>query len=492
MRKNLPYASPESKGIPSEAITAFIDEIEQKKINMHSFMLLRNGEILAECYWPFFDAGRKQRIYSCSKSVLSVAVGMVIDEGKLSLDSKVADFFPEYITPGTHPYLLDATVRHLLMMSTPNHINSYDIHDADWIYTFFNLEGEKTPPGTRFSYDTAGTDTLCAIVEKLSGKRMLDYMRPVLDKLGISSDAWCIQSPEGRSWAGSGVMFTTLDFAKFALFCLNRGEWNGEQLVSREYMEAATSFQIDNSGRSDLEEFRFGYGYKFLMLRSGGGFACCGMGGQLALMFPEKDIAMVITSDTQMNDFSPVNGISAIVSEFFKLYEKAGSAPLPENAEAQAKLKEKISGVYTPLPDGNTATAKAAEYSGARYKLQDNQTGIKWVSVDIAPEKCVFRYGNAAGEHSIAFGMGEYMLQKSPSKYHSVRVGTADRHYDIVATGVWPDDDTFLGTMYSVDNHMGAATIKLTFSNGEVQLDMQKYTQWFFDEYRGSALGHSM
>ena len=118
--------------------------------------------------------------------------------------------------------------------------------------------------------------TLCGIVEKIAGMPILDYLRPLLDELGISKDIWCIQTPEGRSWTGSGIMCTSRDLLRFGLFCLQKGEWNGKQWVDRQYMEEATSKQIDiNTAHSGY--VTDGYGYQFWMLRNGG-FACCGMG----------------------------------------------------------------------------------------------------------------------------------------------------------------------------------------------------------------------
>ena len=124
---------------------------------------------------------------------------------------------------------------------------AYDWNSPDFVAAFFDNRYPKHKPGTIFHYNTAGTVALCGIVEKLAGKPMLDYMRPLLDEIGFSKDAWCIQTPEGRSWTGSGILCTSRDLAKFGLLCLYRGAWNGKQLVSREYMEAATSYQIDTT-----------------------------------------------------------------------------------------------------------------------------------------------------------------------------------------------------------------------------------------------------
>ena len=480
----LSYVSPESQGVSSDAIISFMDELDQNALNMHSFMLIRNGKILSECYWPFFSAEKKHRMYSVSKSFTSVAIGMMIDEGRISLDDKVADFFPEYLPADPHPYILQATVRHLLMMATFNESPSYTQNDLDWVATFFQDSREKHEPGTEFRYDTAATVVLCAIIEKLNGKPILEYMRPVLDEIGISKDIWCIQSPDGRSWTGSGIMCTTNDFARFALLCLNRGEWNGKRLVSHEYMEAATSFQIENSERGVGTELRFGYGYQFWSLRDGG-FACYGMGGQLALCIPSKNLVMITTADNQ----AIRNGITPIIEAFFNLVAKIEETALPENTKAQKMLEDKISSVSTRLPVGGTTTANAAQYSGVRYNMDDNNMGIKWVSVDITPEKCIFHYENSAGKHSIILGMGEYVFQKFPEKYFGAQIGTKDTNYDSVAAGAWQDENTLSGIIYSVDDYLGSIHLTLSFSDNKLHVAMRKTAEWFFDSYQGTAEG---
>ena len=479
----LSSASPESRGVPSEAIISFMEELERNNLNMHNFMLVRNGNVLAECYWPYFNADKKHRMYSVSKSFTSVAIGMMIDEGRITLDDKVADFFPEYQPATPHPYILQATVRDLLMMATFNISTSYNNLDLDWVATFFQDDREKHEPGTRFSYDTAATVVLCAIIEKLNGKPMLDYMRPVFDEIGVSKDIWCVQSPDGRSWTGSGILCTTRDFARFGLLCLNRGKWNGKQLISRKYMEEATSSQIDNGG-SEGSELRFGYGYQFWCLRDGG-FACNGMGSQLALCLPGKDLMLITTGDNQ----AIANGTELVIKAFFNLAGKIEKTKLPENRETQQLLAEKIATVSTPLPSGSTTSASAAKYSGVRYELADKNMEIKWMSVDVTPEHCVLHYENNAGEHSITLGMGKYYFQKFPEKYYGARIGTKDTYYDTIAAGAWQDENTLSGIIYAIDNYFGSIHLKLSFSSNKLHVTMRKTAEWFFDTYQGTAEG---
>ena len=482
---DLAYSTPESRGVPSEAIIDLLEDFEQKKLIMHSFLLIRDGYVIAEGYWPFFSVDKKHRMYSVSKSFTSVAIGMMIDEGKISLNDKAADFFPEYLPENPDPHILEATIRDLLMMSAFNTWTSYGREDKDWVKTFFQDKGVKHKPGTIFNYDTAITVTLCGIVEKISGKPMLEYMRPVFDEIGISKDIICIKSPDGRSWTGSGILCTTRDLGRFALFCMNKGEWNGKQLISRKYMEDAVSCQINSGITRNDSELQYGYGYQFWCLRDGA-FACNGMGSQLALCSPKHGLILITTADNQALN----NGTDNIISAYFKLIEKINVDTLTDNESAQTALKHKISSLAIPLPQGGKTTKNAALYSGKRYIMQENEMGLKWLSVDIDDEKCVFNYENNTGSHSLTFGMGKYVWQKFPEKYYGMTIGTKDMFYDSVGAGAWENDDTLLCTLYAIDIHVGTLKMQLDFSQDGLSVYMSSAAEWFFDEYNGFATGY--
>ena len=479
--------APESLGIPSTAVEEFLSEITEKQLCMHSFVLLRHGKIAAEGYWPPFSETRKHRMYSISKSFASIAIGMMIDEGKLSLDSKVADFFPEYLPDDPHPYVLEATVRDLLMMSTFNRQNSYDRYTPNFVKSFITDSHEKHKPGQVFLYDTSGTDTLCAIVEKLSSMPMLEYMRPVLDQIGFSKDAYCIMTPEGGSWAGSGVMCTSRDLARFALLCMNGGKWDGNQLLNHEYVSAATSRQIDNSVTAGGIEFYHGYGYQFWCLRDGG-FAMYGMGSQYALCLPRHGTILVVNSDTQGTGSAG----EIILDLYFKLIGKISDGPLPENTAAHARLKERISMLTLPRPVGKNITPRACKITGRKYVLDENEAGIKWLKLTIEADKCLLQYEKESGVQEIIFGMNGYEPQLFPEKYHSLRVGIHDTHYQCIGAGAWVKDNTLLGTIYSVDDHLGSIKFQLTFIGDEICGYMNTSTQWFFDGYQGFLVGKSV
>lgn len=486
-QNNLSYASPESLGIPSAAISDFLDELKGYRFPIHSFLLLRHGKVAAEGYCPPFDEGRKHRMYSVSKSFTSVAIGMLFTEGRISLDDKVADFFPEYLPENPPRFMMEATIRHLLMMASFNETGTYDWDTEDFVASFFSAPYPMHQPGTVFHYDTSATVTLCGIVEKLSGKPMLEYMRPLLDTLGISQDIWCVQTPEGRSWTGSGILCTPRDLARFGLFCLHRGEWGGRQLVDRGYMEAATSWQIDTTVADSSIAGPVGYGYQFWMLQEGG-FACCGMGSQFAFMMPAYDSVLITTADTQAIN----NADDMIRHAHYRLLHRFADAPLLEDGEAQAALKKRLGEMALPLPKGERESALAKRVSGVRYAFEKNLFGFLWMQVDITLGCCTLTYEKGSGVHQIPLFMNGYGAFDFPDAYFGERIGRKDRHYRCVSAGAWERESTLIGMVYAVDDYLGTLKMQLTFADDDLTVFMTKAAEAFFDDYRGYLAGHAV
>jgi CubicO group peptidase (beta-lactamase class C family) len=465
----------------------FLDTLSRKKVNIHGFALMRRGIVAAEGYWPPYDAGKFHRMYSVSKSFMAVAVGMMIDEGKLSLDDKAAGFFPEFIPADPSPHTLNATIRDLLMMAT---CNEYSMPSVE---AFFNNNRPKHPPGVLFNYDTAATNTLCAIIEKLSGQTMIEYMRPrLLDIIGVSKDAFCLKTTEGWSWAGSAILATTRDFARFAQFCMNKGEWEGRQIVSRDYMHAATSRQIDNYVLNGEPELNYGYGYQFWCLR-GGGFACVGIGGQLALCMPEHDTVLVTNGDTQSYSLQ----YEGIMEAYWRLLDRVdpGIDSLPENPGAHETLKQKIAELGWFLPEGETSSPRAAkEFSGKWYAMDNagsNPLGILRARVDINGENniCAFIYEKTGGTCRIEFGMGKYIKQKFPELYDGPS-GDPGRNYDCAASAVWGGEATLIGTVYITDDYVGTIKFHIAFKDDTICVAITKNDSVYLHGYEGIASGY--
>jgi CubicO group peptidase (beta-lactamase class C family) len=470
-------------GISSRAVLEFIDRIDRLRVPIHGFILLRGGAVAAEGYWAPFHAERKHRMYSVSKSFVSLAVGLLTDRGRLSLDDQVARFFPDKTPDPLHRWLATATVRDLLMMATPHSTNSYTRHDTDWVRTFFE-KSPSHPPGTIFSYDTAATVVLGTIVERLAGMPFLEAMREhVLDPIGFSKDAWCIQTPEGSSWGGSGVICTLRDMAKVAQVCADGGKWGEQQLISHEYIAAATAKQIDNT----IAWGKHGYGYQIWRIAENG-FAFIGMGSQLAFCFPDRDFVFACVSDTQ--GIGPTG--TGVVDAFWEeLYETLADESLAEDREGESRLAERIATLEVLPQAGSLESPVAANVDGVTYRLEQNPMGITRLRLRFHGDEGLLEYWNAQGDNRLRFGIGRQIEGEFPQKgYFGKRIGTpADPRYDCLASGAWVEPHKLNLLVYITDDYFGTLRITCAFKGEEIAVYMTKVAEWFLDEYEGFAGG---
>ena len=300
------FCLPEEEGLASEKVIEFIDYIKRTRINLHSFMLLRHGKVLVEAYYKPFDKYTKSRLYSCSKSIVSLAVGLAVDNGLISLNAPIISYFPEIKKPD--PQMASVTVKDVLTMTVPQWATSYRrlpdepgnsiVLNSGWTEAFFSSRFSiEKPAGKLFLYNSAASYILCDLVKHISGKDFLEYLRPVFDKIGVSKDIECVLSPDGVEWGSSGVICTMRDFAKIGSLILEKGSFKGEQLISREYMEAATSKQIDTVFDGGAMPKHYGYGYQ--IWDEPFGYGLHGLGSQFAFCFPDKDFLFVCNSNTE-------------------------------------------------------------------------------------------------------------------------------------------------------------------------------------------------
>jgi len=476
--------SPESLGIPSRAVLSFLERIDAERICMHGFLLVRRNRIAAEGYWAPWSADRKHRMYSVSKSFVSLAVGMAIDEGRLGLDDRVAERFPDKLPAELHPWIAATTVRDLLRMSTAHSSTSYTRNDPDWVWTFFN-RAPSHPPGTIFSYDTAATVVLTAMVEQLAGMPFLDYMRPrFLDRIGFSADAWCIRTPEGVSWGGSGIICTLRDLARVGLACMNGGMWGEERVLPEEYLLAATARQIDNSIRGNP-----GYGYQ-IWRDEENGFSFRGMGSQYAICFPDKDFLFTCISDTQGAPAG--SAIPAVMRE--ELYPHLADAPLPDDGDARAELSDKIGRLAVlPIPGSPDAPA-ASEVDGVWYAMEDNPMGITRMRLSFQGDQGTWEYANGQGDNVLRFGIGRLLSGKFPQRnYFGEQIGSSPGvEYECQASAAWIDEQTLNMEVYITDIYLGGLRTSFAFKGEEISVFMTKQAEWFLDEYSGFAGGRRL
>ncbi len=336
---------PEEGGLPSQAIIDFLDWLEKYRVNMHGFSLVRRGKILAEGYWAPFQEGGQHRMYSVGKSLVSLAVGLLESEGRLKLGDRICSYFPEMLPDPLPPFIAAVTIEDMLTMRSAHSQTSYKSYQGDWVESFFHV-APTNRPGSFFSYDTSSSHVLTALVEKLTGMKLLDFLRErFLGKIGLSDKARILPDPRGISQGGSGFIASMEDLRNIGLLCLNGGKWEGEQLIPAGYLKRALSFQADTSFLDSYDQ-RWGYGYQFWKTRRDG-FALYGLGGQLVLALPESALMLTTVADTQEDNY----GTEAIHRAFWDIIVPAcRERGLPPDDEAYGILQTKTAGLTVPIP----------------------------------------------------------------------------------------------------------------------------------------------
>ena len=239
-----PRSTPEQLGISSAAIAAFLEAVEERGVETHAFMLLRHGRVAAEGAWAPYRLDAPHILFSLSKSVSATGIGLAVGEGLLSVDDPVVSFFPEYITEAIAVNMAELRVRHLLSMSTGHDVDTGIAQrlepGGDWVKAFFDTPIVH-PPGTHFLYNSGASYMLSAIVQRVTGQTLVDYVRPRLfEPLGIDYALW-ETCPKGASEGASGLHMTTDAIARFGQLFLQKGIWNGKRILSESWVREASS-----------------------------------------------------------------------------------------------------------------------------------------------------------------------------------------------------------------------------------------------------------
>ncbi|MHA3772210.1 serine hydrolase domain-containing protein [Verrucomicrobiota bacterium sgz303538] len=362
----LPRSTPEAQGVSSAAIRAYVEAADKQVDTMHSFMLVRHGQVVAEGWWKPEAADKPHVLHSLSKSFTSTAVGMAVAEGKMSIDDPVLKFFPEDAPVDPSPKLQAMRVRDLLTMSTGHEVEAKFTPNEPWVRTFL-AHPVPHKPGTHFQYNTPATHMLSAIVKKVTGETVLDYLKPRLfEPLGIDDPEWG-SSTQGNTFGGWGLKIRTEDIAKFGQLYLQKGQWKGRQLVPKEWVEQATAKQVSN-GSDPTKDWDQGYGFQFWRCRFGA-YRGDGAHGQFCVVLPEQDAVVAITANTR-----DMQAELNLVWQY--LLPAFHHMPLPENPEEQNKLKQTFANLAVPA-NHVEVTITLPGTAPAVSKAQENAPGAK-------------------------------------------------------------------------------------------------------------------
>lgn len=384
---NLPRSTPEAEGVKSEAIANFLDAVEKSKHEFHSFMILRHGKVISEAWWAPYRPDLRHTMYSCSKSFTATAVGFAVSEGLISLSDKVVSFFPDFAPKDISPNLAALTIRDLLTMTAgqdPDPSFTIAANEENWANAFLNAPFVDKP-GTKFVYNSLATYMAGVIVQDVSRQSLIDYLRPRLfDPLGIEGMDW-EEDLAGYQVGGWGLRIKTEDMAKFAQLFLQKGKWNGKQILPEGWVEEASTMKIlqqPDMKPEDRAKTDWAQGYCYQMWRSRhNSFRGDGAYGQYMLVLPELDAVIAITEETD-----DLQGALDLVWE--KLLPGFQDKPLKESP-AQLVLKYRLSKLALPMPKATSAEVKGNKAATKKYfGMTSNDLGLSNVVVSFQGTDC--------------------------------------------------------------------------------------------------------
>jgi CubicO group peptidase (beta-lactamase class C family) len=443
----LPRSTPEAQGIRSGALLAFVDALEREIEYLHSLVVVRRGRVVAEGYWEPFNTATPHMLFSVSKSFTSSAIGMLIRDGKLTMDDRVLDYFPDDAPAEPGPRLRAVRVHHLLTMTTGHNGDPtlpIRLADVNWVRAFFDppLVYE---PGERFVYNSGASYLLSAIAQKITGQRLVEFLGPRLfEPLGFEKPTWDI-SPQGIDVGGSGLKIRTSELARFGQLYLQKGVWQGQQLIPRAWVAAATSFQVPNANSSNPRpgqpDWELGYGYQFWRCRHGA-YRAEGANGQFCVVLPEQE-AVVATTGGDSN----LPRLLDVIWEH--LLPAFGNVALPADTAAVDTLAARLSSLNIPTPTGAPTSSFAAELAGRLFRVEPNTDGIEAIAFEQDADGLTLAVVDSHREQRVRIGYGKWV------RGELALTGFPGSGYwpsaPVAAAGAWADQRTYVLHLWSYE-----------------------------------------
>lgn len=488
---------PENVGISSKAIKNVLERLDKKDVPMHSLLIMKDDKLIFEKYYAPYTADTLHRLFSVSKSITAMAIALLQEEGKLSFEASITDYFPEYTDENTHPWIRQTTIRNMLQMRTCHASTTYKVDmKSDWVESFFKV-APTHKPGTIFHYDTSAAHTLCALAEKLTGMSMLDYLKEkAFNYLDFSKDSYMVKDPFGVSMGGSGLMATPMDLLKI-LYLLQKGgtvvcdDGVTRSLLPKEFVEEATANISDSFPTAPLPSEAQGYGMQ-IWQNEKGGFVLYGMGGQLGISLPSENMLIVTTADTQ-----GMAGGNQVIYD--ALYENllGNSAATGDDKRAYEDLSAYAEGLkITPprLPENYGYTHTGEDISNSYsdfnrvYKLAENPQGFDTLEVSL----------NLGGPSSLTFTYKDKNKASSlPENALKLYFGISDMADGIfpiyeckyTAGAVWFRKNVLYIRFHLIGESVGSVRFELYFGDDDITLFMKKVEETYFKEFDGHLYG---
>ena len=469
--KSLPRSTPEQEGVSSESIVNLIDAFERKIEFVHSYMIVKNGKVISEGWWNPYGPKSPHELWSLSKSFTSTAIGFAVEEGLIQIHDFVKDYFPEKSPENPTWQLKQLRIIDLLTMST-GHTSEPGLgqESDDWVKHFLESELELRP-GTYFMYNTPATYMLSAIIQRVTGEKLVDYLYPRLfEPLGIDRPEW-ETDPRGINTGGWGLHLTTEDIAKFGVFYIQEGKWNGNQLLSSDWIKMATSKQVSNGSDPD-SDWSQGYGFQFWRSRFNT-YRGDGAMGQFCLVIPEHNTIVAITSGTDN-----MGGIMQIVWD--ELLPKMNSSEMIFNPEGIEILRKKSASLELKPIDGKMSKGLAKKFFNKKIKIAKNKEGVEFIFFNSKKNEVEIKVNGKI--ETIPFGFGEYIKSELKghlpftSSNHKIVPKSSLRYSKnkkIAVSGAWITENEFQMRIYQYETPARLDYI-FNFKNGKLKWDCKK------------------
>ena len=393
----LPRSTPEEQGVPSKALVALFDSLHALPLtDMHAVVVMRHGKVIGEMYPKPYAPEYRHTMYSCSKTFVGIAVGLAIEDNRLRLDDRIAAIFPELLPDSVSKDLADMTVRHLLTMASGVKPDwNMRSRGKEWIRTFLSKPVKE--PGTQYAYDSMVSYMLAAVVQKVTGKKLTEYLQErVFTPMNVTEWAW-EESPEGVNTGGWGVHIQPESLAKFGQLILNEGSWEGKQLVPAEW--------IREMCKKHRETGREVYGYHIWHCGGhDGAVRADGALGQYVISVLDKDMVVVMTEATLGNGRDQRRLIWDV------LLPQIQDEPLPANKKDYQKLLKKQDSYKLAEVKGKASSAFALNWKNKTIELGKNTFGWKSLKLNFDKKLVTMTVTETSGKsYELPFGYQQWM-----------------------------------------------------------------------------------
>lgn len=439
--------APESQNVSSQGLIDFFEAVEKSDLEFHSIMINRNGKTILEAWWEPFEKEYVHTLYSLSKSFTSTAVGMLQDEGKLSVRDKVVSFFPDKLPQTLSDNLASMSVHDLLTMHTGHETGTMGrirTEEKDWVRNFLHLEVPRQP-GTHFLYNTGATYMLSAIVQKVSGQKLIDYLKPRLfEPLNIQGADW-EEDPMGINVGGYGLRIRTQDILNFGQLYLQKGQWEDRQLLSSQWVEEATKKQVDSQDNDS--DWGQGYGYQFWRCKPGC-YRGDGAFGQYCIVVPEKNAVIAITSESKDMGAS----MQLVWNHILPAMKEEGEETTGETPTE--KLREISARLTLPIETASAESDAQDQANGKTYVFEENDFKAETVSFSFSPEECELTFVENGRTIRVKSGLQRWITADNKKEGNTLfaNPGRTPMPTKISSHYRWTSPDTLLVKLKYVEN----------------------------------------